>query len=475
MEDKYQYTVDFQESILKFTVKSQDGYKALNLFEPEYFDLIEHQVIAQTLKSHFKKTQRIPSTPSTLKELCQELYTKRDWSKAITKEDKGRVTKLVTKLYRGVAKDGEDILDKCIKFSQYITLTHIIEDSDLSDFSAYDPLLNRIQKAINIGTDLDNDAGTFVLKDINTRQIERKVREPIKNLPWPSLDALTNANGYYKNAIITLVDKGKGFKTGFLANVAISYLKKRKNVIIFDLENGEDSFSMRVEQSIAGINKLSLLSGDYDQKIKKTFRRWRRLKDDRGQPIELVIKRLPALSTINDMQYWIDYYKKEHGIVFQYVVIDYIALMGSTSKAEDETKRISDAYIDIKNFTSKNNFDHTWTAHHVKREAEKRRETRYEPSDLAKCIDIHRHVDMLIGINQNKTEEEAGISRLEVIDQRDGPRYGHAYFFLSQEIQRVKPLNKEQAKEFDEINQELRSNSDKPHSDNNRKPLNDDV
>lgn len=451
MAELYPYTTEFQESILKFTVKSQEGYKALTLFEPEYFDLIEHQAVAQVLKSHFKRKKRIPSSSATLKELAKDLYQTREWSKAITKEDKTRITKLITKLYRGASKDGEEILEKCIKFAQYISLTHTIENADLLDFNSYDRLQRSIQKSITIGTELDNEEGTFLLKDIGSRQLDRKVREPVKSLPWHSLNILTNAMGYYQGAVCVIVDKAKGFKTGFLANVAIAYLKMRKNVIIFDLENGEDSISMRLEQSIAGITKMDLLSGEYDDKIKKTFRKWRRLKDDRGQPIELVIKRLPALSTTDDMQYWIDHYYKEYGIKFNNCIVDYAALMGAKSGQTDEFKRISDAYVDFKNFIKFNNMDHGWTAHHVVRSAEKFRSSCYEPSHLAKCIDIHRHVDLLVGINQDEVEEQAKVSRLEIIDQRDGYPNGHAYFFMDQSIQRVKPLNQKQAKEFDEL------------------------
>ena len=91
MADKFQYTTEFQESILKYTVKNQDGYKALRLYEPEYFDLIEHQAIAHTIKLNFSQYKTIPSSPTTLKELCNDLYQRREWSKAITKEDKTRI------------------------------------------------------------------------------------------------------------------------------------------------------------------------------------------------------------------------------------------------------------------------------------------------------------------------------------------------------------------------------------------------
>ena len=472
MADKFQYTTEFQESILKYTVKNQDGYKALRLYEPEYFDLIEHQAIAHTIKLNFSQYKTIPSSPTTLKELCNDLYQRREWSKAITKEDKTRITKLISSLYRGNSQDGEVILEKCVRFAQYISLTHTIENHDLSDFSSYDRLHQGIQKSINIGTDLSDEVGTFLLKDISTRQLDRKLKDPVKPFPYSCLNRLTNAGGYYEGALITLVDKAKGFKTGFLANLAKEYLKMRKNVIIFDLENGEESISMRLEQSIGGITKRELLSGEYDDKIRKTFRKWRRLKDDRGNPIELIIKRLPALSNADEMQYWIDFYFKEYGIKFQNIIIDYVGLMGSISRKDDVFARISDAYIDVKNLAKANNIDHIWTAHHVKREADKFKSSCYEASHLAKCIDIHRHVDMLVGLNQNEIEAQAKVARIEIIDQRDGYPSGHGYFFLDQEIQRIKPLSIQQSKQFDEMNNSDNESSNSPPS--KRRNLEDD-
>lgn len=125
--------------------------------------------------------------------------------------------------------------------------------------------------------------------------------------------------------------------------------------------------------------------------------------------------------------------------------------MGSCSNMTDDTKRISDAYLDVKNLTLKWKFDITWTGHHITREAHKRRPYKYEPTDTAKCIDINRHVDAMFGINQNDSEKEAGIIRLEVVDIRDGLPDARCYLWMDLKIQRIDEFTSAQIKELNKM------------------------
>ena len=219
----------------------------------------------------------------------------------------------------------------------------------------------------------------------------------------------------------------------------------RKNVFIADLENGEDELSLRFEQAIALEDKRAILSGECDQKVQRILRKYKRLGGD------IFIKRYPAMSTIYDFQEDIDRLYRDLGMRFQILIVDYVGNMNSTTKKQDDFGRISDAYLDISNFALTNKIEHVWTPHHVTRDAKKREGTKYTENDIAKCIDIIRHVQAVYGLNRNEYELEEGIMRMELVVQRDGQPWGRALFHSDQKIQRVDEYSGKEIKEYEGI------------------------
>lgn len=440
---KFQFTTDFQEQILNYTINDIQGYKALNVYEDYYFDLIEHQIIAAGLKSYFKDKHRIPKNRATFKEYLKSLYTHKDIKDSISKDDIKNIQDLVDKLYKSKLKDGEDILEGCLKFASYIKFKNTIEQIDLTDYKEYTKVVKNLDKAIRLGKEVKDDKGTFLIEDIIKRQLDRALKSTVFPFPFWQLNKYTNAGGYGPASIFVLLDKAKGFKTAILANIMRGYLALHKNIILFDLENGEDPLSMRFEQSIARIDKKQLLSGKFDRKIQKILRRYKRLK------VELVIKRLPAYSTSQDLKHWLDYYKREHNLSFQVMMVDGPGLMGSeNAKVGDDNGRISSAYVELKTLAEEYGVEHVWAPHHVNRPAYPRRHTKYEPTDTSKSIDVHRYVDAMYGVSQNEEEQQQGVYRIEVIDQRDGPPSGTILLWGNEALQRVTEFTKHEAEEW---------------------------
>ena len=439
---KFQVGIDFQEKILKYIVKDQKGSKAIQLIDEDYFALLEHQLIGLALRKYFKSKNRLPKEKSILREYLRKLFLSRDLKDKLTEQDKERTNRIVSKIYKGNLKDGDDIWDSIVQFAKYVEVKNILEEADPKDFTQYENIEKQLRKAINKGSEFDEKKGLFLIADARLRQIERKSREPVNPTPFWQFNSLTNGGGYYKGAIITVLDKPKGLKTALLVNVAKGYLRLRKNVIVFDLENGEDSLGVRLEQSLSKFTKKEVLSGDKDKTILKILRKYKRF------GVEIVVKRLPAYSTANDFRFWLDYYYREHGLVFQEMIVDYAGLMGSIHGRMEDEARISNAYLELKNLSEEKGFEHTWTQHHIVRAAYTRRATKYEANDTARCIEIHRHVDVLLGLNQNDQEEEGKVMRLEIIDQRDGLGHGACYFWIDEKTQRFVEFTKKQLQTY---------------------------
>lgn len=450
--NKFSFDIDFQWSILKFTLKDKHGYKALSLYKHSYFELDDQQIIAHSIERFFRKKKRIPASSSILNQELNRLFKTREYAQAFLETDRVRVKRRVKSLYKGGFKDGEDILDQIKKFASYVELKSTLEGIDLEDFDSYDSYSKKIQKAVNIGMELeDSNKGSFIVSGARNRLLERRINEDIVPTPFHQMNRLTNAGGYTKGSIIVIVDRPKKGKTMTLVNFAKAYMTKKgskgsnKKVIYFDLENGEKSIGFRIDQLVLNKTKSEIKSSEYDSQLEKQYRKYKRL----GGEIHVV--RMRNGCTTHDFQKYLDDLYAQYGIKFDVAIVDYMGIMGATSGAKDDLTRISDAYMDVKNWAVDNDFDHVITAHHVKREAYGNRAYIYETKDLAKCIDIERHVDALYGVQQNEEEEAANILRLEVMEQRDGESYGRALFHVTVKTQRMKEFTREEVQKYREL------------------------
>lgn len=463
-KNKFKFTTEFQYDLLKYIVSDKNGYKALEMVSDEYFTLVEHAVIAYTLKRHYKKRSIIPGKTIFIQEILKTFESK-DFASSLTPTDRNNILTIISSMYEGKVQDGDDILENVEKFAQFVDLKDVTESIDLTDYNQYESFSRKVQKAISPRVKAIDERGSFLSRDVEERQKTRKLVNPIVPTPFREINKLTNANGYARGSVLVILDRAKKFKTGMLVNIAKGYLKLRKNVLIIDLDNGEGEFMTRVEQSITGHTKSEILSGDYDQDISKKLS---------NRKYELVIKKMPALVTNSShIKTYMQYLYREFGFKADILIIDYIAKMGCISGKDSLHERIGEAYIDIGNLAMEEHIEHVWTAQHVTRAAAKARmATRYDSTDIAGAIDISRHVQAIFGLNRSTEEENKGIQRMEIVDQRDGKNKGRAVFIIDMETQRAKPLKgKELEKYYEEYKEHIeRVNNTDADEDNQPRP-----
>jgi len=443
---KFKFTTDFQFDLLRYTVLDKNGYKAIELYDDSYFTLTEHSVIAYALKGYYKRKKVIPGRTILIEELLKT-FDHREFVNNLTDEDRKEILSITDAIFKGSVKDGDDILENTERFAQYVDVKHEVENVDLLDYEQYEVFSRKIQKAISPRIQSIEEKGSFLVQDVRIRQIRRKERTSIIPLPWPQLNRLTNAGGYARGSILVVLDRAKKFKTGALVNIAVKYIKRKKTVLVIDLDNGEDEFMTRVEQCLMGVTKLEILEDPKDilnKKVRGLMRRYKTL------GAELIVKRMPSLvTTAADIGNYIDYLYRDFGIQVEILMVDYISKMGAISGKDSLHERVSEAYIDIGNLALTKSLDLVWTAQHVTREAAKLREkSKYDSTDVAGSIDITRHVQAIYGLNRDAREEEHGFQRLEIIDQRDGPPHGNVVFKIDIEQQRMVALTKEEHADY---------------------------
>lgn len=440
---KFEFGTEYQWDLLRFTILDKEGAKALQTYDDSFFSLIPHAIIAKAIKSFFEKTQRVPKTESILLDEVRILMKTRDIAENLTKEDRAETIDLTKQLFHGVIRDGDILLEKAYRWQNYVNLKYVIENFDLKDFSNYDAFSRKVSKAIEKQESREQQEPIFLIKDIKQRQFQRQEVPNIVETPVRQINAATNAGGYAKNSIIVILDKPKKQKTGMLINLARLYLSRRKKVLYIDLENGEDELVTRLEQSIGKVNKKAILSGDADERVQKTLRRYNRLGG------EVVFKRFPSMvTTPNDISQFMDWIYQEYGIRFDTVCIDYAALLACNDRIKEDNQRISNVYLELANLVKQHDVDHLYTPHHVTREASKRERTRYDGNDIAKCIDIVRHVQAIWGLNRTEEEEQAGVLRMELVEQRDGKPSARVLFNADQDIQRFDEYTRAEVKNY---------------------------
>lgn len=464
--EKFSFDTDFQQEILQFTVTDlKSGFKALELFEPEYFTLTEHAIIAEALRRYYKRKFIVPSQP-VLKEELRQLFRLKQWQSLLLKDDKEKVFKIVRKIYIRPVKDADTIYSSCQAFAQMCSLKDILEKVDLNDVASYQRFGGDINKAINRGLNLKEDKGTFILRDAKARAIRRQDTPPGFPTPWWQLNELFNNGGTSDGNIIVILGPAKRFKTGVLLNTARGYLKRGNIVFYADMENGENSLATRIEQAIINKDRKTLLSGDVDKDLLKMIRKYLRFGG------ELIVKRFPAGSTTTHFKTYMNTTLKDEGLIPNVMICDYPDIMNDSNNSQDEVKRISQVYLDLKNLAEEQSLKCIWCPSHITREGDSRQGKKFKQNDIAKALDKIRHADMILGVNQNEDEKAAGIVRVEVVDQRDGLSDGRVWLFADLNKQRVKEFNKAQVQAREEMIRE-ENNEEEPESQFKKKKVSD--
>lgn len=441
---KFEFTPEFQLEILRYIIRDPEGPIALSRIKPSYLTLIEHGIIAEAVASYFKKRKRMPSE-NILKQVVSDMLQTKDYVDLVTKDDVPIINGIIRDLYSKPIQDSEYIQDKIWQFSTYVEMKNLNDSFDLTNFEQYSEYSRKVDKVLQNSKPTKKDEPLFFIRGVSERQFRRQAEVDIIPCPYWQLNELTNAGGYPTASILVLLDKPKAKKTFFLINLAKGYLRMKKSVLYIDLENGKAQIMDRLAQTSIGKNKKELYSGEFDKLESKHIRKLSRL------GVEFVVQRLPAMVTdANDIRELILELRTK-GIDIKVLMIDYLAKMASINRDREDFDRISNAYVDVQNLAEELHLDCVWTANHITREGSKHRTTKYAENDIAKCVDIVRHAQVILGLNATAQEEADGIQRLEVVVQRDGKPSGRALFKVDVDRQKAAEFTREERKSYDQV------------------------
>lgn len=443
-QEKFSFSLEFQLEVLRFLIQSKESPMVLNKVKPGYFTLIEHSIILEALKKHYKKYKKIPGMPILI-ETTRKLLDGREYVDLVTVEDIPNINAAIQQLYTQPLKDEEVIHENIYKFAAYLEMKDLNEQMDFSNYNLYEDYQNKIANILKNSRPVKDEEPSFMVRDTTRRQLMRTADPDVIPTPYWQLNALSNGNGYTKGSIFVLLDRPKAKKTFSLINISRGYLTMKKNVLYIDTENGKKQIMERMIQSTMNKTKLDILSGDYDKMEQRHMRKYKRL------GVEFIVERVAALvGDVNTIRNLILQLEAEYGIKIHILVIDYAAKLASIAKDKEDIARINNVYIELDNLAAELGIEAIWTAQHITREGAKHKATRYEDNDIASSISIIRNAQCILGLNSTDEEEENGVQRLEVVVQRDGKPHGRVLFNFDADRQRWKEFSREARAKYDE-------------------------
>ena len=444
IQEKFSFSLEFQLEVLRFLIQSKESPLVMSKVKPGYFTLIEHSLVLEALKKHYKKYKKIPGMP-VLIETTRKLLDGREYVDLVTQEDIPNINKVINDLYTQPLKDEEVIHENIYKFAAYLEMKALNEEMDFSNYNLYEDYQNKIANILKNSKPVKDEEPSFMVRDTTRRQLMRAADPDVIPTPYWQLNALSNGNGYTKGSIFVLLDRPKAKKTFSLINISRGYLTMKKNVLYIDTENGKKQIMERMVQSTLNKTKLDILSGDFDKMEQRHMRKYKRL------GVEFIVERVAALvGDANTIRNLILQLEAEYGIKIHVLVIDYAAKLASTSRDKEDITRINNVYIELDNLAAELGIEAIWTAQHITREGAKHKATRYEDNDIASSISIIRNAQCILGLNSTDEEEENGVQRLEVVVQRDGKPHGRALFNFDADRQRWREFSREARVKYDE-------------------------
>lgn len=444
LQEKFSFSLEFQLEVLRFLIQSKEFPLVLSKVKPGYFTLIEHSLILEALKKHYKKYKKIPGMP-VLIETTRKLLDGREYVDLVTEEDIPNINSAINNLYTQPLKDEEVIHENIYKFAAYLEMKALNEQMDFSNYNLYEDYQNKIANILKNSRPVKDEEPAFMVRDTTRRQLMRTSDPDVIPTPYWQLNALSNGNGYSKGSIFVLLDRPKAKKTFSLINISRGYLTMKKNVLYIDTENGKKQIMERMVQSTLNKTKLEVLSGEYDKMEHRHMRKYKRL------GVEFIVERVSALvDDVNTIRNLILQLEAEHSIKIQVVMIDYAAKLASIARDKEDISRINNVYIELDNLAHELGLEAIWTAQHITREGAKHKATRYEDNDIASSISIIRNAQCILGLNSTDEEEENGVQRLEVVVQRDGKPHGRVLFNFDADRQRWKEFSREARAKYDE-------------------------
>jgi replicative DNA helicase len=407
----YAFDVEYQRRILALLIRDGTFFSTAmsdEVIQPAYFAEYTHQVIFQALRKCWVDYRQRPAGSTLFETIRQQLQDTAGGTML------PQIQQEITDVSALEVTDGKIIEKQVVAFAKEQALKNIITNAQLSPHINGEELVDNVRKVMAIGEGLEN-LGHVYKSHTYDRIIRRnKPDEIVVQTGLRQLDELMSG-GLPNGRLGCIFGPAKHGKSVFLGNIAINGARIGKNVIYYTLEMSEEEVGNRLDANISHVSQNHL--GKYPDHIVKAVT---------GIKGELIIRSLPAKRATTDTIY-AHLQKLQTNCNFKpdVIIVDWAGLLRPMERYSEYRHTLSAIYAELKGICTDLKLP-IWTAHHSRRssyELKNKQEDReflkaIEQEDLAECIDIAAHVDMLLSINWTEEEYQAGVARLFVANSR---------------------------------------------------------
>jgi replicative DNA helicase len=213
----------------------------------------------------------------------------------------------------------------------------ILKGPELLKQGDYAAIEEHIRAAIAVG--LQRDIGMDYFHDTAARLQRTLAERELISTGWPEVDELIGG-GLARQELITFLANSGGGKSMTMLNLAKNLLLQGLNGVYISLEMSEAVISRRLDSMLTGIAQEALA-----KQVQQVTALLDKVKATR-QAGDFIIKRLPENRTnVHHVRSYLEHLEQARGFKPDFIVIDYIDIMGSTHQVSFENMFIKDKLV----------------------------------------------------------------------------------------------------------------------------------
>ena len=384
-----EFPYEMQRLFLEMCVQDHEAYvRSQNIFNPENFDRRLRDA-AKFIQEHADEFKAVPD---------------RDSVKAKTGVD----------LEPRPTVEQDWFLSEFEKFTRHRELERaILKSADLLEKGNFNPVEKIIKDAIQIS--LTRELGTDYFYNVRERLMAIKSNNGQNSTGWPTLDS--KLYGGFNRGELQIFAGGSGSgKSLFMQNLAVNWAQAKLNGVYVSLELSEGLCSMRIDSMMTDIASKELFKSIDDVELKLGL-----LQKKCGQ---LIIKYMPAQSTINDIRAFVKALEIERGIPVDFLCVDYLdLLMPVSAKVSPNDLFVKDKYVseELRNLAKELNVLFV-TASQLNRSAVE--EIEFDHSHIAGGLSKINTADNVFGIFTSRSMREKGRYQIQLMKTRSSSGVG---------------------------------------------------
>jgi replicative DNA helicase len=291
-------------------------------------------------------------------------------------------------------------------------------DGNVSSF------IEKVERAfLEISNEQDTNGGLLSGKAVlepTLLELERRIssEDEFSGVPsgFTDLDAVTG--GWQKSDLIILAARPAMGKTALGLNWLLNAVKANKTAVIFTLEMSKEQLMERLLSAEGRVDSSRMRKGELTEEDQNRLMHAARNINHFGH--RLAIDETPAI-TLSELRSRCRRYHKEHGL--DLVIIDYLQLMGSTSRGDNREREVSEISSGLKALAKELAIPVIALAQ-LNRGADSRTDKRPKISDVRESGSIEQDADQILFVYRdeyyNPNSEMTGKSEIIIGKNRHG-------------------------------------------------------